>query len=103
MNGITGEGNIANMWRDHFDGVMNSVNNDIDSIIVNEALNRENDDNDDVYTCELRTAVNQLKNGEAVGKDGIPAEVFKYGPVQLLYIMSIFSLAASNLITFPNY
>jgi exonuclease III len=62
VNGITGEGNIAEMWRNHFNGIMNSVNNDADSDTVNDAINRENNNDDEVNMWELRSAVKRLKN-----------------------------------------
>ena len=68
---------------------MNCVNNDANSFFVNNVLDQEDNYDDVVDVWELRTAAQRLKNGKAVGKDGIPAEVFKYGSVQLLHVISM--------------
>lgn len=62
VNGITGKGNNAGTWRDHFKGVMNSVNNDADPNIVNVALNRKNYNDDEINKWELRSTVKRLQN-----------------------------------------
>lgn len=59
VNCITEDGYIADELRDHFNGILNSVNDEADWFSFDEALNREHDD--DVYMWELRSVAKRFK------------------------------------------
>lgn len=44
----------------------------------------------------------EIKNGKTVAKDGIPAKVFKDGPVQLSHVRSIFFTGCLKFNYFPK-
>ena len=89
MGGTSGESNIANLWRDHFSPIANSVGSTDNRDQVMNALRTVLGHNDVIYVHELRQIVRGLKNKNAVGNDGIPSEVYKFASEPLL-TMSIF-------------
>ena len=83
-----GELQIANMWKERFQRLLNSVDNDFHE---NEVRNRCNNSRtlDIVTLDELKSIVKGLPSNKAIGADGIPSEVFKYAPDRLLVLLSI--------------
>ena len=53
------------------------------------ALRTDPGHNDVINVHEMRQIVTRLKNNKAVGKDGIPSEVYKFASERLLTMMSI--------------
>ena len=90
MGGTSGEGNIANLWKDHFRAIANSVGSTDNLGQVMNALRTVQGHNDVINEHELRQIVKGLKNNKAVGNDGIPSEVYKFTSERLLTMMSIF-------------
>lgn len=80
---------IADMRRDHFNAIMNNVNNDADSFFVMRYSIRKMIMMVLICGSYIRSVAEKLQNGKAVGKDGVPAEVFRYDAVQLLHVISI--------------
>ena len=72
--GLTsGESNIANLWKDHFNATANSVGATDNRDQVINALGTIPGHNDVIIVHELRQIVRGLKNKKAVGTDGIPS------------------------------
>ena len=86
----SGESNIANLWKDHFSAIANSVGSTDDRDQVMNVLGTVPGHNDVINVHELRQIVIGLKNKKAVGNDRIPSEVYKFASERLLTIMSIF-------------
>ena len=77
--GVTsGESNIANLWKDHFSAIANSVGSTDNRDQVMNALGTIPGNNDVINVHELRQIMRGLKSKKAVGNDGIPSEVYKY-------------------------
>ena len=77
MGGTSGESNVANLWKDHFSAVANSVGSTDNRDQVMNALGIVAGHNV-MNVHELRKIVNGLKNMKGVGNDGIPSEVYKF-------------------------
>ena len=81
--------NIANLWKDHFSAIANSVGSTDKRDQVMNALGTVQGHNDVINVHELRQIVRRLKNNKAVGNDGIPSEVYKFASERQLTMMSI--------------
>ena len=85
----TKKNNIANLWKDHFSAIANSVGFTDNRDQVMNALGTVPGHNDVITVHELLQIVRGLKSKKAVGNDGIPSEVYKFASERLLTIMSI--------------
>ena len=84
--GTSGDGNFANLWKDNFSAIANSVGyTDSRDQVVN-ALRTVPGHNDVINVHELRQIVRGRKNNKAVGNDGIPSEVYKFASEGLMSI-----------------
>ena len=90
MGGTSGESNIANLWKDHFSAIANSVGSTDNRDHVMNILGTFQGHKDVINVYELPQIVRGLKNKKAVGNDGIPSEVYKFASELLLTMMSIF-------------
>ena len=81
------ESNIANLRKDHFSAIANSVGSADNRDQVMNALKTVPGHNDVINVHELQQIVRGLKNK---GNDGIPSEVYKFDFERLLTMMSIF-------------
>ena len=90
VGGTSMESNIANIWKDHFSAIENSVGSTDNRDQVMNALRTVPVHNDVINVHELRQIVKGLKNTKVVGNDGIPSDVYKFASELLLTMMSIF-------------
>ena len=81
---LTEPDSIRARWVDHFSGLLNvpsevdkSVLDHVEQLPVVHALDAS------ISIAEVVKACQQQKNSEAPGGDGIPADVWKYGPEEL--------------------
>ena len=81
VDGVSGDSNIASMWKDHFSAVLNSVNNDA----LRESVEIRLNDPDACITAfsvsEVSDAIFQLSSGRSSGCDELTAEHFKYAGI----------------------
>ena len=103
MGGSSGESNIANLWKDQFSAIANSVGTTDNRDQVMNALRTVLAHNDVINEHELRQIVKGLKNNKAVGNDRIPSEVYKFASERLLTMMSIFLSGCMLTGKLPNY
>ena len=96
VGGTSGESTIANLWKDHFSAIANSIGSTDNRDQVMKALRTVPGHNDVINAHELRQSVKRLKINKAVGDDGIPSEVYKFASERLLTMMSIFLSALTN-------
>ena len=89
VGGTSAESNIANIWKDHFSAIANSIGSTDNRDQVMNALRTVPCHNDVINVHELRQIVRGLKNKKEVGNDGIPSEVYKFASERLLTMMSI--------------
>ena len=72
-----GQSNVANLWKDHYSAIANSVGSTDNQDQVMNALGTIPGHNDVINVHELRQIVRGLKNKKAIGNDGIPTEIYK--------------------------
>ena len=77
MGGTSKESNIANLRKDHFSAIANSVSSTDNQDKVMNALGTVPGHNDVINVHEQRHIVRGLKNKKAVGNDGIQSEIYK--------------------------
>ena len=83
-----GEQQIANLWKGHFQRLLNSVNND--AFKDNVLRKCSNSTMPEAITVgELKEIVKSLPGNKAIGEDSVPAEVYKFSPHRLLVLLSI--------------
>ena len=76
VGGVTGDDNVANMWKDSFQQLYSIHNNDG----MLQDFSAYQTDNTHVFThADLCSAIMKLKCNKAYGPDGISAEAIKYG------------------------
>ena len=90
MGGTSGESNIANLWKDNFSAIANSVGATDNRDQVMNALGTVPGHNDVINVHELRQIARGLRSKKVVVNDRIPSEVYKFASERLLAIMSIF-------------
>lgn len=98
VDGISGEGNIAKLWGEHFKAIANSVTSETNKDYVKNIIDNTPVIGDPVTVQELAIIVKGLKSNKAVGNDGIPSEVYKNASARLLTLLSVF-LSSCLLVT----
>ena len=78
----TEKGDILNRWKDIFNEVLNSTDQDKGPSIMQDHKDTNEEDSSPTIE-EVEMAVQKLKNYKAPGTDNIPAELFKYGGKEL--------------------
>jgi hypothetical protein len=99
VGGVSGNVDIASLWRDHFQGLYNSVE---DAGAKDEFLTRIWSRNNtsckyNISVQEIREAIMKQKRSKAAGPDGIAMEAFLFGNARLHVHLSImFNLFLSH-------
>ena len=88
VGGTSGDINIANLWKDHFSEIANSVGSTNNQHQIMNALGTVLRHNDVINVHELLQIVRGPKNKKAVGNDGILYEVYLFASERLLTMMS---------------
>ena len=78
INGVTGESNIADMWKEHFSGILNSVDNPSCKVSVLHKLSLDDCELLPFSVGEVTKAIKELSSGRSGGNDHLCAEHFKY-------------------------
>ena len=86
INGVTGEKQVADMWKQHFAALLNS-NNSTYLPLDNEAMSAPFDE---FSESELIDAIKSLKNGKAHGPDRLCAEHLKRAGHSIVPILVTF-------------
>ncbi len=83
IENISGEKNICDLWKDHYESILNSSKSTtLKTKIIDELSDCTTPDNPFSFH-EIKSAIKGLKNGKACGRDGLQSEHFKYGPDRL--------------------
>ena len=91
VDGHTGEVNVANMWKEHYSSLLNSVNNSIYRHRMESALAQVAfDKHMHMYVTAqiVKDAIHNLEASKASGPDGLSAETLKYAD-RKLYVLLI--------------
>ena len=89
---LTDENKILERWVEHYSAVLNRQSS-ADPDIISGIQQRPTVFELDAVPSksEVKNAIVKLSNGKAPGKDGIPAEIFKYGgPIMIKKLTSLF-------------
>ncbi len=90
IDGITGEHDIADMWRGHYNTLLNSscANSDKD-VVCDSFTNLCFSQRMYVTVDEVLELIQKLPNGKSAGKDGLNSESLKYADVLISVLLSI--------------
>jgi len=80
IDGAVGENNICNIWKDHYENLLNSNTDfkDKTEVLNNINLSHMKEKNVTFTNADVKVAIKNLKMGKSAGFDGIFAEHFKY-------------------------
>lgn len=92
VGGACGDHAIADMWKDHFENLYNSVDNTVYQDLFNQkkiAASIVNNIVEHISVLEVTDAVRRQKKGKAMGPDDLSMESFIYGGPRLNLLLSI--------------
>ena len=82
---------IANIWKNHFENLLNSAKRNDYKEYVTTHIKSNNSCEAIVITPDMvAEAIRRLKTGKLCGNDGISAEHFKYSDVRINVLLSLF-------------
>ena len=84
MNGVSGDVNIAAMWKNHFEYLYNSVHDTVNMNRVHQRLELATDGvTHKLVLTDIHHALGNQIKGKAAGRDGIDMEAYIYGGQRL--------------------
>ena len=91
IDGVTGEKNISNYWKEHFYNLLNCNGNDTDikHKVIGKLENIQYDANMIVTSEDICKLIEKLKCGKASGPDGISAESLRFANDRLHVLLSL--------------
>ena len=91
IDGVTGEKNISNYWKEHFYNLLNCNGNDTDikHKVIGKLENIQYDANMIVTSEDICKLIEKLKCGKASGPDGISAESLMFAHDRLHVLLSL--------------
>ena len=95
VNKVTGDQNIANMWKEHYSKLLNSCTDiRLKQHVINKLKHCKSDNDDMKVECiEIVNAIEKLKNGKCAGLDGLNSEHYKYASDRVSVLLSLFYTA----------
>ena len=81
IGSVSGEKNIANMWKDHFADILNSVDGDDCKEGVLNQLRNDGEGADMFSVPKVLESIHELSSGSSPGCDSLSAEHFKFAGV----------------------
>ena len=91
VGGVSGETEIANLWKQHYSELFNSVRSTegMDSVLhdVNEGL--VNEDDPSVSVEQISNIIAKLPCSKAMGPDGLKSEHYKFASRRLAVLLTI--------------
>ena len=99
IDGITGQENIADYWKEHFYKILNANDYDhnLTADVSRKLQNVQHDSNMAVSAKIITEIVSKLECGKYAGPDGISAECFKFSNTKIHVLLSLlFSMCLSH-------
>ena len=97
ISGISGEANIAHMWKDHFAEILNSVRDAEGKESILKRFSANSRDFEGFSVPEVTKSIEGLSSGRSCGNDRLCAEHFKYAGVSCATHLSLcFSIIAKH-------
>ena len=83
---------IANIWKNHFENLLNSANRDHDykEYVTTQIKSNDSCDAIAITPDMVGEAIRRLKTGKSCGNDDMSAENFKYSDVRINVLLSLF-------------
>ena len=100
--GVTGETAIADMWRDHYEELLNSSANSLKEHLLEHFKSISSHVGMQVTMLEVLQIVKDLPNAKSSGLDGLNGESLKYAHPYCVYFYLLVSLVCLNIATFHN-
>ena len=86
VDGITGDKNVAQMWKLKYSGILNSVENSGDKIALSSVMKHlPKGPINFVSATEVSLLASELGCNRSGGNDGIPSDFYKNVPVTILH------------------
>ena len=103
VDGVTGKADIAGMWRNHYEDLLNcNTNKDEKVTILDTFVTVCSHVGMNVTMSEVSQIVKDLSNGKSSGLDGLNGESMKHAhPLLCLFYLSVLLLCL-NTVTCPN-
>ena len=102
VNGATDPQSISNVWKNHFEKLLNSVKSDSNMPIVNESIDHMPPNTITITPEMVKDAIKKLKTGKSCGNDGLAAEHFKHASANIHVLFALFYTTAINHGYLPN-
>ena len=106
VGGASGSQKIAEMWKNHFSNLLNSVGNDeYKEFVYNNITCKNSYMNSSQYMCDVNTIQSlmcKLPFNGAVGRDGISAEHICFTDSTVALYSSLFLICVSKMVIFLN-
>ena len=99
IDGITGQNNIADYWKEHFCKILNANDYDhnLTADVPRKLQNVQHDSNMAVSAKIITEIVSKLECGNSAGPDGISAECFKFSNTKIHVLLPLlFSMCLSH-------
>ena len=98
VGGISGEDNIASMWKEHFSEILNSVCNTECKALVEEKLSAAGDKLEPFSVREVSDSIRELSSGRSSGNDFLSAEHIKFaGSAVAAHLSLCFTMIAKHM------
>ena len=91
IDGISGESNITNLWKNHFCNILNAnvCDSDLKNNIMVQLENIQYTNDMTVSARDVSNLISQLKCGKAAGSDDLCAEYFRFAHDKLHALLSM--------------
>ena len=91
IDGITGQENIADYWKEHFYIILNANDYDhnLTADVSRKLQNVQHDSNMAVSANSITEVVSKLECEKCAGSDGISAECFKFSNTKIHVLLSL--------------
>ena len=86
---VTGQTNIAEMWKEHFTKLLNSTITNAKKQTVLDKLGSCSSLNEPLTALEVTAAIKNLKKGKACGLDHLQGEHFKFSCTKITVLLSL--------------
>ena len=97
ISGISGEANIAHMWKDHFAEILNSVRDTENKESIEQRFSADSSNFESFSVPEVIKSIEGLSSGRSCGNDRLCAEHFKYAGTSCATHLSLcFSMMAKH-------
>ena len=97
VDGISGEAKIADMWKDHFSYILNSVNNTEKKYFVLQQFSTVSHEFSGFSVPEVTKAIDELASGRSCGNDRLCFEHFKFaGSACATHLSLCFNMIAKH-------